>query len=317
MEWEQEKQFMQETSLHPNLTEDLSNVAGLIDSYVIPCKPDILDKLVVEYHKPTPCLESISKLISQDVSLSAGILQIAKALNTKYSFSTNFLSVEEAVKILGSERTLKVVKTLSVRDLKKFREVPMFDRFWDSSIDTAVLAAYLADKLFFNCADEAYILGLFRDCGIPILIQALPDYKQVLNKFNKDKSKSLFEIENEKYGFNHQLVGFALAQKWQLPWVVCWSILTHHDVELKTNEVEYIHRKRNVLVDLVTISEIIINEYRNSVHNREDILNQPYIWSNISPMIHDTLGVSQGDLEELMTDTLHHIEEIFYNRLEI
>ena len=43
--------------------------------------------------------------------------------------------------------------------------------FWQSATDVANTAATLVHALGFGSTDEAYTLGLFHNCGIPILME--------------------------------------------------------------------------------------------------------------------------------------------------
>lgn len=78
----------------------------------------------------------------------------------------------------------------------------------------------------------AFLHGLFRDCGIPVLMQKFPDYRQTLQIANAEKDRLFTEIEDERYSTNHATVGYLLARSWGVADEICQAILNHHDMSV-------------------------------------------------------------------------------------
>jgi len=200
----------------------------------IPPCPTILSRIMAEMHKEEPDYNRLSKLISADVALSAGLI---KTTNSPYFLrSQRARSVHDALSILGLRNASHTIAGIIIRNI--FPHTPSMVRFWDASARTARLCAWLARRLDipeFN-VDDAYTFGLFHDCGIPILMQRFPSYKDVLAASNRDAKNEFTASEDALIQTNHTLVGCALAQSWWLPEDMSQSILHHHNLTALTQQ---------------------------------------------------------------------------------
>jgi hypothetical protein len=80
-------------------------------------------------------------------------------------------------------------------------------------------------------ADDAYTFGLFRDCGIVILLRRFGTYRDILMRANRDGER-LFTHELDALPTHHAVVGSLLAQNWWLPEIISQAIRSHHDPEM-------------------------------------------------------------------------------------
>ena len=77
-------------------------------------------------------------------------------------------------------------------------------------------------------ADEAFLLGLLHDLGKLVLVRQIPEeYKKVIDLTQKGRQYA--EVEQEKLGFSHPLIGALVARKWNFSPETCQVILHHHD----------------------------------------------------------------------------------------
>ena len=54
----------------------------------------------------------------------------------------------------------------------------------------------------------AYMYGLFRDCGIPIMLHKYPEYTQTLMKANTGLKLAFTSIEDASHDTNHTIIGY-------------------------------------------------------------------------------------------------------------
>lgn len=80
-------------------------------------------------------------------------------------------------------------------------------------------------------ADNAYMLGLFHNAGVPVMLQSFDDYHDLLLKGINDGWEDISELEIEKYHTSHTTLGALLAQQWQLPKALIDVIYYFHDTE--------------------------------------------------------------------------------------
>ena len=200
---------------------------ALLDIEIPPC-PEILVRIMSEMHKEEPDYHRLSNMISADVALSAGLI---KTTNSPFfARQQRARTVHDALSILGLRIASHTIAGIILRNL--FPNTPSMVRFWDASARTARLCAWLAHKLDIPGlnADDAYTFGLFHDCGIPVLMQRFPNYKEVLGLANQDIENEFTTSEDTLLRTNHTLVGSALAQSWWMDEDMCIAIRHHHSV---------------------------------------------------------------------------------------
>jgi HD-like signal output (HDOD) protein len=115
---------------------------------------------------------------------------------------------------------------------KLFPLIPSLERFWHASASIARLSGWLAQQDHFGIkvrADDAYTFGLFRDCGIPVLLRRFNQYPEALKRANEEKELSFTAVEDTLFSTNHAAIGGLLAQSWWLPDNICSAIRHHHD----------------------------------------------------------------------------------------
>ena len=213
-------------------TKELLAVDALVENAVrdigIPPRPAILDHIDAEMHKDEPDTMHLARLISSDVALAAGL--IATANSPYFGFRRRVRSVRETLMMLGLDVASRAVAGLVLRKL--FPSSLVLERFWDASACIARLSGWLAQHPEHGIrirADDAYTFGLFRDCGIPVMMRRFPGYHDVLKTANEATNLDFTAVEELDCPTNHVVVGSLLAQSWRLPDETCLAIRYHHD----------------------------------------------------------------------------------------
>ena len=135
--------------------------------------------------------------------------------------------------------------------------------------------------------DQAYMAGIFHECGVPLLMQRFPDYCKSLQLDNLSCWPNLAE-EDAKFNVDHCSIGFIVARHWGLPNFVCAAIQYHH--EMPREEV-------GTTCTLVAILQLAIHFYHR-ISNIDDPL-----WSKIGKAVLDELGIR-------VDEELNYFEEI-------
>lgn len=209
-----------------------SPVDALLESAVrdigIPPCPAILERINAEMHKDEPDLKHLSSLIGSDVALAAGL--IATANSPYFGFRRRVRSVRDTLMMLGLNVASHAVAGLVLRKL--FPRSLVLERFWDASACIARLSGWLAMHPAMGLRirpDDAYTFGLFRDCGIPVMMKRFAHYHDVLKAANQEKEQGFLAIEEAQCSTNHAVIGDLLARSWHLPEETCLAIRHHHD----------------------------------------------------------------------------------------
>ena len=193
----------------------------------IPPRPAILERISAEMAREEPDFQRLAGIIGADVSLAAGLVKTANS--PFFGGRSRVRSVKEALITLGLDVASRAIAGIILR--KVFPASLRLERFWDASARVARLSGWLAQRTGHNKlrADDAYTYGLFRDCGIPVLLMRFPGYARVLAEANAEPERAFTAVEDAHLPTNHAMVGCLLAQSWWLPEETCLAIRHHHD----------------------------------------------------------------------------------------
>lgn len=274
---------------------DLEQAKAMVKGIDIPVRPVILQKIVELQSDPDVEIKSVADVISSDVTLSACVL---KTINSPlYGLRNNISSIHRAVNLLGLSNVLNLVIGISLRlEISGNLNIAV-ERFWDSANKVALLSARLAGALDNTSADEAYTLGLFHDCGIPLLIMKFPDYVDILKKANGDHGCLFTDVEEDAHQTNHTIVGYYVAHSWRIPKRICMGILNHHAIDLLDSE----DPKQNELIANLKLAEAINHRARSIVDSAE--------WLKIQDEILDFLSLSTLEYENLRDDLIEELSQ--------
>lgn len=263
---------------------DSKAAESLVSGISIPPRPAVLQAVLAEQNATHPDLNRISRAISTDVSLSASIL---KAVNSPlYGLRSKVNSVQHGVMMLGLKNVVNLVTGLSLRQAIKGGGKISLDRFWDTAADTAMISRSLSRELFVGDPEDAYLLGLFHDCGIPLMMMKFPNYVPFLRQANNDPSHELTELEDQAYNTNHAVIGYFVAQNWRLPDRIASAVQRHHDLT-------HLQDRDDPIVPL--IYTLILAEH---ISHRVRRLTMDYAWERIK---HDVLNFFELDGQQFET----------------
>ncbi|WP_298598345.1 HDOD domain-containing protein [Zoogloea sp.] len=255
----------------------------------IPPRPLILDRIRDEMHRPEPDPGRIARLIGRDVGLAAGLIKTANS--PYFGYTLRARSVAEALLMLGLDTASRAIAALSLR--RAFPDGARYERFWHNSAQIAALSGWLAQR----CsglgvpADNAYTYGLFRDCGIVILLRRYADYPRVLAAANADPEGSFTGHERAALPTEHALVGSLLAQDWWLPDALALAIRHHHARPLLEHPDAGLPTPSASLVALAQTAERLVQLATGGACTAE--------WAKLGPACLARLGLAEEGMEAL------------------
>lgn len=202
----------------------------LLKDLAIPPRPEIVSILLTEMRKEHPDLKRVTAVLIKDPAMSAGILRAANS--PFFGLNRSVSSVPKAVSVLGLTHVSNIVTGLAVRHALKGGDSGIsFEKFWQTAEQISMLCHYVARRLRGMSADDAFTYGLFRDCGVPVLIQRFPHYRETLKRANDSRLMGTTQVEESETGTSHSILGYFLARAWLLPDHVSRAILLHHDID--------------------------------------------------------------------------------------
>jgi HD-like signal output (HDOD) protein len=274
----------------------------IIEKFSIPPKPTVLIALQQELTKADPDPVDYADIISRDVALSAVVL---KTVNSPmFALKRELSDIRQAVVLLGADRLNHLVTFFALRQSFTGKSVISLEKFWDNTLEVATMSRFVLNYLADRCeveADELYALGLFRDCGIPLMAMKYQDYREVLNEANHSTHHNFTEIEDGHYRTNHAIVGYFVASSWHLPKELCELILRHHDPTFLSDSL--VSQTQKDLYALVKIAAVAATRYKYGVTDSEWPLTKEQVLTHFS--------LSDLDYQEMLADLLDEYEMQF------
>jgi len=260
----------------------------------VPPQPQIMLDLQMEQYIPDPDQEVIARLISQDPGLSGALLKIVNS--SYYGLSNKIASIQREVHLLGSRSIINLINALSIRGEMSDDTIVTLNRFWDTAQDVAMTCLTLAKRTGAQAVDEAYALGLFHDCGVPLMLKRFPNYMTVLEEAyaNAGPDCRVVDTENNAFNTNHAVVGYYTAKSWRLPEHVTDAIANHHNaLAIFSDETSRNPQLKNLLA-ILKMAEHIGSSYRVLGNQSVD-----HEWNAIGHLVLDYVGLSDYDFESL------------------
>jgi len=271
---------------------------GSLKDIGIPPRPTILDRISREMMQDEPDYKRLANIIGADVSLSASLIKTANS--PFFGYRNRVRSVNEALMMLGLDVASRAIAGIILR--KVFPNSLHLERFWDASARIARLSGWLAQHVGHNKLrpDDAYTFGLFRDCGIPVLLMRFPGYEKILANANSEAGRSFTAIEDAQLPTNHAMVGCLLAQSWWLPEETCLAIRHHHEVAIIETP--------SITPPLTSRYRIAIAQFAEHLMQRHTGLSHTQEWPKLGTACLRLLDVAEDDIDAILADAVPVME---------
>lgn len=209
-------------------SERLRKVAAGIKT--LPSLPAIYFRLMKELVSPHATTESIGAIISQDISLTAKMLQLVNS--AFFASARSVSSAHEAVQILG----IRTVKTLALSiyvfscfDQERLADFPP-DRLWNHCMATGLRARKIMSSIGADMAveDAAFTAGVLHDIGKLVLAISFPVlFVQAQQEAEAHRIPN-YRRERELIGACHAEIGAYVLGLWGLPTSIVEAVAWHH-----------------------------------------------------------------------------------------
>ena len=193
---------------------------------IAPC-PAIVTQLLRETRGDEPDFRRVGQLIGSDVALAASVLAVVNS--PFYGLRSKATSVPQALSMLGLDTVTQLVTGLLLRQAFWGFTGEAMEGYWKRSMTTSLICALVSRETRKGDRALASTYGLFRDCGMPVMLRKFPIYADLFEGTGIPPGEPVIEVENERYSTNHARIGLLLARNWQLPASMCLAILRHHD----------------------------------------------------------------------------------------
>lgn len=260
-----------------------AEVAALASSGIrIPPQPRIVMEIVEMLQAGQLDMSKMADVIAQDAGLTAMLYKTTRSV--AYARRRPPQSLEQILVLLGLRQTALLVQSYGVTVALSGNN-PLLEQFWARSLDIAQLASVIAHERVSVCnvfPEQAYMVGIFHDCGVPVLMQRFPDYCHATGVDGRARKWADVREEDRAFNVDHCSIGYLLARHWRLPDFVAGTILNHH-------EFAYISHAARTMVAILQLAI--------QLHSEDQGLPNPD-WHKARELVLDELGVHPDDLDE-------------------
>lgn len=182
----------------------------------LPSLPAVAVRVLDLTGDPDVRMDELAKTIQSDQALAAKILRTVNS--SFYGLRKRCTSIDKALVLLGLGPVKSLVLGFSLVTGVGRQDGSGFDYmgYWRRGLETAVSGKIIADARGFDCADEAFLAGLFQDVGMIAMLRALKErYAKVLGACPGHAALARAEIK--AFEASHAEVGAVLAASWKLP----------------------------------------------------------------------------------------------------
>lgn len=275
-----------------------SQEKALLQKVTIPPRPEALINIGEESKKPEPDISKVAAIITADISISAAVLQVVNS--PLFRRAKEIQSIQQAVMTLGLKRLLPLVKSVALK--AAMGNTDKLGDFWDTASKVASAASISADILGKPALqDHAYMLGLFHDAGIPVMLLEFDDYPEIMALASGQGWPATQEEERSRYGTSHTTISAVLAQKWKLPAVMVETIYYQLDVEGLYTSGEL----SATGLDLMSILKLARHGVRV---DKTGEMSDPE-WEDVQDSILERFGLSEVELEDMREQLLERMAE--------
>ena len=252
----------------------------------IPPQPRVLKELRQCIRRKEQDVLVLARVINQDPGATAMLFKVVT--NAAYAQHQPFDSVEQILHAVGIRQTVNLMQAIVLAGLVKVdKNQAAYEAFWARSQAVAQIAMLIADDRVAVCnifPDQAYLAGIFHDCGVLLLLQRFPAYCAEMHLGEPGRWVDLDE-EDRKYSADHSVVGYIVSRYWRLPEFICDAIRLHHHITEMGD-----HEARSMIAILQLAIEIYYRDQH--VPNPE--------WARIKDEVMPELGLGDDTLPEFV-----------------
>lgn len=206
----------------------------MLNDFRLPSFPTTASRLLSMLRSEEASSAEITEVLLLDPGLHVKIL--GSVNSAVYGLSTRVNTVQQAVTLLGRSRVEALVLSVAVQHVVPKTADGGFDArgFWLAAARRGTVAQALGQLLHPRTAAESFAAGFLQDVAVPVLAaEKQEDYCTVYDRWKTDPATRLDVLERETFGYDHQLVGAAIAEEWGLPEYLVRAIGHHHDSDSK------------------------------------------------------------------------------------
>lgn len=195
----------------------------------LPTLPSVASHVLMIASNPDASASDLTNVIENDPSLTSKLLKVVNS--AFYGFLQKIGTVKQAVVLLGTGEIIALafgLTTAKLFNVSQLKGIYSPKSLWQHSMCTGLIAENLCKRFPEYKKLGVFTAGLLHDFGKILLIENFSDLYGQVHAEAKKYSLPLFELEEEKFGLNHAIIGEFLATNWNLPDALIQAVAFHH-----------------------------------------------------------------------------------------
>lgn len=225
----------------------------------------------------TASLDEVAEVIMLDPVLTSKLLKLANS--AIYNLSYQVESVSKALLVLGKTQVYNLVLSIGIASACSKVDTSAIDleRFWEQSINAALIAKFLAQCCELKPTDRYYVAGLLHNIGeMVVLHHNAQEAHQCQNYTAEDKP---WQVQQRELGFTYAQCGAELLHLWHLPDTIVEPVALQHSFN-------YEQKNKAQLIIHLAVRLALANQHPEMYSTRQ----------LIDPFVLELLQLTQQDI---------------------
>ena len=174
----------------------------------------------------TASLDEIAEVIMLDPVLTSKLLKLANS--AIYNLPYQVESVSKALLVLGKTQVYNLVISIGIASACSKIDTSAIDleRFWEQSINAALIAKFLAQNCQLKPTDRYYVAGLLHNIGEMVLLHNNAELAHLCQDYSADEKP--WQRQQAILGCTYAECGAELLHLWQLPDSIVEPVALQH-----------------------------------------------------------------------------------------
>ena len=198
----------------------------------------------------------LAAIARSDPAVSATVLRYAQ----RTALSSSAISLEQAIARVGSKEMLRITYAATLGETATGSGVLDYvrQRIWQRAVTSAVLCEQLSSCIVHD-AETAFLAGLLHDFGQVVAAAALEKLLEAKEIAPRPATLWLRLVET-----NHVQIGQSVAERWELPQLLCDVIGHHHQAAIEEPLTALVAQSDRLVAALETSSSVSPNAIANA-----------------------------------------------------
>ena len=225
----------------------------------------------------TASLDEVADVILLDPVLTSKLLKLANS--AIYSLPYQVESVSKALLVLGKTQVYNLVLSIGIASACSKVDTSAIDleRFWERSINAALIAKFLAEQCQLKPTDRYYVAGLLHNIGEMVVLNFNSRQANQCQNYNSDIKP--WQLQQTELGFTYAQCGAELLHLWHLPDSIVEPVALQHSTKFD------IKNKAQLVLHLA-VRLALANQHPDLYNTRQ----------LVDPFILELLNLTQQDI---------------------